>query len=236
MANPDKHSVEQFQDTEATTTSPKKHRKRTMFGFTLLALAIIAGAWYFLYFTKTPEYSLNNIRKAVVKHDVSLFKKHVDLDNLLAHGYDDVLSVLISTDQKLANDSRSRVLVESLAQILKGMLVAEGKYSVLRYVETGKWDQQNNNKQTPSKSPTPSVKEITKDTGLNDAEFKGVAYIKTDANTTNIGTKFLLKGSSQEVVLDVKMRKLPDGSWQVAEITNLKEFLLEAYKAKKVQK
>ena len=43
----------------------------------LVAIVAIALGWYFLYFTKTPVYSLNLAREAVEKHDVNAFKKHV---------------------------------------------------------------------------------------------------------------------------------------------------------------
>lgn len=237
MENPDKQLVEQTAVSEpVATVPPKKNNKVKMFGLTLLALVIIATAWYFLYFTKTPEYAVNKVRESVVNHDVATFKKHVDLDTLLARAYDDMIAALIASDPKLANDNFSRSFIEGLSKIFKGMVVTEGKDGVLRYVQTGKWERPEDVKPQAGKSPTPNIKDMTKNTGLSDASFKGIAYSKKDGKVANIGAIVLLKENNKEVVLDVKMRQLPDGSWQISEISNLKDFILEADKAKKAKK
>lgn len=240
MENMDKQ--EQTAELVTTTTPvapvvPKKNKIK-MFAVTVLAIAIIAVAWYFLYFTKTPEHSLNTVRTAVVNHDVETFKKHVDLDSLLAHGYDDMIAAMIAGDEKLANDNFSRNFVEGLAKLFKGMMVAEGKDSILRYVETGKVERPGEAQgQAQAKtSPAPSVKNMAKQTGLDDASFKGLAYSKQDGDIANVGIKFLLPKDQQEIVLDVKMRRLKDGNWQIVEISNLKEFILQVEQNKKNKK
>lgn len=238
MENMDK----QEQTTELVTTTtpaaplaPKKNKTK-MFAITVLAIAIIAVAWYFLYFTKTPEHSLNTVRTAVANHDVETFKKHVDLDSLLSHGYDEMIAAMIASDEKLANDNFSRNFVEGLAKLFKGMMVAEGKDSILRYVETGKVERPGGAQVQAKQSPAPSVKDMAKQTGLDDASFKGLAYSKQDGDIANVGIKFLLPKDQQEVVLDVKMRRLKDGNWQIVEISNLKEFILQVEQNKKNKK
>ena len=222
------------QEKQPEVVTAKKNSKLKMFGITMLSLAIIAIGWYFLYFTKTPEYSLNAVRESIAKHDVGTFKKHVDLDSLLGRGYDDVIAAAIATDEKLAKDNFSKNLIEGLAKMFKGMVVAEGKDGILRYVETGKWEKDDAKQPTQQqKQNTPSAKNITEQTGLNDATFKGIAYTKQEGNTANVGAKVLLKDSNQEVIIDAKLRKLSDGSWQVVEISNLKDIIIQADKAKK---
>ena len=238
MENSDKAELETEKAEQLPVTAPKKNSKLKMFGITLASLVVIAAAWYFLYFTKTPEYAVNRVRESIVKHDVATFKKHVDLDSLLGRAFEDMIAALIASDPKLANDSFSRSFVEGLAKIFKGMVVSEGKDGILRYVETGKWERPDDPSRPAQggKSPAPSVKDMTKNTGLNDASFKGIAYSKQDGNTANIGAKIFLNKEKREFVLDVKMRKLADGSWQISEISNLKDFILEAEKARKATK
>ena len=52
-------------------------------GFLIVAV-LAAGAFYFGYWVKTPQYTLNLIANAVVNHDTAAFEKHVDLDNLFS--------------------------------------------------------------------------------------------------------------------------------------------------------
>ena len=65
----------------------RKKRKR----ITIAAvLAIIVGAvlgWYFLYYTKTPQYAVKLIRKSVNEHDVVAFQTYTDLDSVLSKGF-----------------------------------------------------------------------------------------------------------------------------------------------------
>ena len=67
--------------------------KKKLFIAALVAVVAIVVGWYFLYFTKTPVYSLNLAREAVEKHDVNAFKKHVDVDSIIGSGYDDVVAM-----------------------------------------------------------------------------------------------------------------------------------------------
>ena len=69
----------------------------------LVAIVAIALGWYFLYFTKTPVYSLNLAREAVEKHDLNAFKKHVDVDSIIGSGYDDVVAMQLE-DPEIKNN------------------------------------------------------------------------------------------------------------------------------------
>ena len=46
------------------------NKKKLIFGGVILVLVLVA-AWYFMYFTKTPGYALNQAREAYTKHDVA---------------------------------------------------------------------------------------------------------------------------------------------------------------------
>ncbi len=50
----------------------------------LLVVVLCSLAFYFFYWTKTPQYSINLIREAVKTHNTEMFEQYVDLDNLIA--------------------------------------------------------------------------------------------------------------------------------------------------------
>ena len=56
--------------------------KQKKIGLGLIILILCAIAYYFLYFIKTPAYSIKIIQESIQKHDVATFEKHVDLDTL----------------------------------------------------------------------------------------------------------------------------------------------------------
>ena len=65
------------------------NKKKLIFGGVILVLVLVA-AWYFMYFTKTPGYALNQAREAYTKHDVATFKKYVDVESIVGSGYERV--------------------------------------------------------------------------------------------------------------------------------------------------
>ena len=76
-------TVEQNQQEELPTTN--NNRKKMLALISVLIIVLAGLGWYFLYFIKTPVYSLNIVREAIAKHDVNKFNKHVDVDNILAN-------------------------------------------------------------------------------------------------------------------------------------------------------
>lgn len=95
--------------------------KKKLFIAALVAVVAIILGWYFLYFTKTPVYSLNLAREAVEKHDVNAFKKHVDMDSIIGSSYDDVVAMQLE-DPEIKN-SPFRDLAEVMFQGLKPKIV-----------------------------------------------------------------------------------------------------------------
>lgn len=56
----------------------------------------------FFYWMRTPQYTFTQIHEAVQQHDLTKFEKHVDLNSLYAHAYDDVVYYAFG-DPKEAN-------------------------------------------------------------------------------------------------------------------------------------
>ena len=68
----------------------------------LIAIAVIVIAvigWYFLYFTKTPAYSLNLAKEAYTSHNLQQFKKHVDVDSIISSALDDAFEVQMEKEK-----------------------------------------------------------------------------------------------------------------------------------------
>ena len=81
------------------------------------ALIVIGAALYFFYWMRTPQYTFTQIHEAVQQHDLSKFEKHVDLNSLYAHAYDDVVYYAFG-DPKEANP-----FLLGIVQSLKSVVV-----------------------------------------------------------------------------------------------------------------
>ena len=171
----------------------------------LVAIVAIALGWYFLYFTKTPVYSLNLTREAVEKHDVNAFKKHVDVDSIIGSGYDDVVAMQLEDPE--IKDNPLKGLAEVMFQGLKPKIVPILSNEIYSAI---------------AKQAADDMKEKT---GIKDLEFKSIGSATVDGNSAVVPVTFNSKELNQDVTFNLAMKKLDDGTWQAVKINNFKEFL-----------
>lgn len=214
---------------EAVTETQSKLSKKIIAIVVLLGVIISSVIWYFMYFTKTPEYSLNLIKESIQKHDLEGFKKHVDMDSLLSRGYDDLVVVMVDADKTM--DEGQKKMVAGFAQMIKGTVVTAFKDGTTRYIETGEWKaKEEAESQGQQKINTDQMADRT---GIKNSSFKGIAYTKKEGASATVGIKLFDDSANKEIILDVKMRELNDGTWQIAELSNFKTYLDEIEKGKK---
>lgn len=222
-------------------------KKAVIFGLLLeILLGAAAVAFYFMYYIKTPTYSVNAIQKAIQAGDVEAVEARVDLDSVLQKGCMDISELLYKDDpmyNKLVDGSFQNVCKEDF----------------LAYVKDGKW---------------PENKEITEEAsfqakiGFRTMTIRSVEYIYKDApsmegeeiredgslldivrvpvlnhlnlmkksvatdgsDTATAGIRIFEPNFGDTYLLRVKLRRLEDGNWQLYEVENYKEFVNELIK------
>jgi hypothetical protein len=179
---------------------------------------------YFGYYVKTPEYSLGIIKTSIQKHDWETFSKHVDSDQLLSSAYDGFVGYALDK----ANDDTIKAFAGSFIVMMKPGVVKEMNNNLKRYVETG--DAQGNHESKDK--AVEAADNLKKQTNFDRDEYKGIAYTKKNDNIAVVGLKIYDKQLTKEFIVDLKMRELSDGTWQVIEWSNAKECLEETDKAK----
>lgn len=202
------------------------------------ALIVIGAALYFFYWMRTPQYTFTQIHEAVQQHDLSKFEKHVDLNSLYAHAYDDVVYYAFG-DPKEANP-----FLLGIVQSLKSAVVPIMTEQTRHYVETGTLEEHSEDSSDPDATsavpaPAPSPKnegqqlaEQLKDrTGFGTMRYEGVESSEQVGKTADVAVKLYDKQLEHNFILHVKMYELDDGSWRLTEITNLKELLKEREQA-----
>ena len=192
--------------------------KKKLFIAALVAVVAIVLGWYFLYFTKTPVYSLNLAREAVEKHDVNAFKKHVDMDSIIGSGYDDVVAIQLE-DPEIKN-SPLKDLAEVMFQGLKPKIVPILSNEIYNAIAKQPESSEQNAREKQA------ADEMKEKTGVKDLEFKSIGSATVDENSAVVPVTFNSKELNQDVTFNLAMKKLDDGTWQAVKINNFKEFLI----------
>ena len=192
--------------------------KKKLFIAALVAVVAIVLGWYFLYFTKTPVYSLNLAREAVEKHDVNAFKKHVDMDSIIGSGYDDVVAIQLE-DPEIKN-SPLKDLAEVMFQGLKPKIVSILSNEIYNAIAKQPESSEQNAREKQA------ADEMKEKTGVKDLEFKSIGSATVDENSAVVPVTFNSKELNQDVTFNLAMKKLDDGTWQAVKINNFKEFLI----------
>ena len=205
------------------TSSQKK------IGIVVIVAIICVAAFYFLYWIKTPTYSLGLVREAVQKHDIEMFEKHVDLDTLYTKGFDEAI---VAVNKIQAGTVLSNPLAAGFIQVLKPTVVSALKDKTIAAVKGEAEGDQDKPKQQGGDADN-FAKRLKAMSGISNSAFDHASVISKEGNVAIVSIKLHNQKVDKDFELKVKMAKLDDGTWKVKEITNLVDFLVSADKAEK---
>lgn len=196
--------------------------KKRLYALIAVLVVICGGAaWYFMYYTKTPTYSLYLIRDAVQKHDVQSFKQHVDLDRVMPRLVDDYFGYALKNDPEMKNNP-FKGLAEGIVNVAKPAMVSALKDKVIRIVEGDMSD--NNQQSLPTTGSNTANAAPVENLNVSAIDYKGITYEKKDGKLAIIGIKAVDPKLFDEFTFDIKMSELNDGKWQIVEVANAKEY------------
>ena len=189
----------------------------------LATLAVLAGGWYFFYWLKSPQHSVALIADAVRQHDLKTFEKHVDMDTLYGHAYDDVVAVTFGAD-KDANP-----IIVAIVKGIKGLAVPLLENETRSYIMHGDKPENETEAQQQvapgSESGAEIVDNLKDRTGFGALKFDGVESSDVDGETAIVGIKLHDESLNRDFILKIKMQQLDDGLWRLLQITNLQDFM-----------
>lgn len=197
-----------------------------------IGIGVVAGiiclvAFYFFYWVKTPTYSLNIIKEAVQKHDVTTFERHVDMDTLYTKAFDDFI---VATDKIEGKNSLANPLAAGFIQMFKAPVVAALKAATIEGIKG-----EDKNATAKKDDAANMANNIKGRSGLDKAVFKDVSVISTEGDTALVAIKLHNRKVDKDFSLKVKMTKLDDGKWKLKEVANLVEFMVEVDNAEKLK-
>ena len=192
----------------------------------VVLVLVIGGIAGYSYYKRTPSYTLTLIRESLEKHDWDAFSKHVDTENIIGIGYDALLEGALEADD--GTDENIKKMAVGFAKTLKPGIVSALNEEVKEWVKTGKFQSSDSKENKKSQVDADDLKNKF---DVKDAKYKGIAYKKTEGDFAIVGITIADNQLGKDFTLDLKMRQLDDGTWQVMEISNLKEYFLEYDKA-----
>lgn len=190
----------------------------------LIGLGIIAIVGYvgFNYWKTTPEYSLLQIQSAIETKDVYLFKKYVDVENILEHGIDDILEAAIKESKdSLEEDSLfdTSLFAKGMVELIKPAAISYLRKEIDKYIE-----EENNNKKVIDKTIDVPILG-----GFDSTKFKSslgstrMSYLTKENKVALLGLEFVGEDGDNSVI-EFRLRKYED-FWRITEMTNLEEIL-----------
>ena len=109
--------------------------------------------------------------------------------------------------------------VDRFVDDLSGMLTPQMKGSIKtgveRYVETGEIDRRDAKRVDEREPLSERIRRAV----------RSVSYVRGEGETAFVGLEVDDDRTGETRTLELRMRELPDGYWQVVEISNLREFL-----------
>lgn len=183
----------------------------------IVALTAAVTGYYFLYYIKTPEYTVKIIKDAYTSHDVDKVHKHVDIDNIFNSYIDQAL--IDSPEMK------NNPLAMALLPIAKNIALSAIKESIDKDIR-GDSVPSDSTKENESSVQAGAIKNTTQHQSI-----KSISSKKIDSNKAEIYLDLLNDSTQKENRLILKANKLDDGTWKIYEAPNLYE-IVKASEAK----
>ena len=166
-------------------------------GIGVIVAILCAVAFYFLYWIKTPVYSLNIIKESIQKHDTTTFEKHVDMDTLYVKAFDDSI---VAMSRIQGDDTLSNPFAAGIIQMLKPTVVSALKQQTIEFV---KGEKESSNKQTNEANNM--AKGMKDKVAVDKSELKDISVISKDGNESIVSIKIYNKQLTKDFNIKVKM-------------------------------
>lgn len=184
-------------------------KKLSKWIYALLAVLIIAAgsaAYYFLYYIKTPEYTLKIIADGYKAHDVYKVHKHIDIDRILNSYLDETI--------KNELPEKDNPFVQALLPALKQVAISLAKDNI--------------DKDIMGLEPTIPTAEKTGDKPAKDlrnafdsSAVKSASSKKIDDTTVEIQMVVTNKRTKEDINIPLRAKRLDDGTWRIYEIPGM---------------
>jgi hypothetical protein len=175
------------------------------------AALLVAAIWVWG-FIHSPVYSLSKIRSAVENHDFAKFEKYVDIDGFVTTGLTDLASLSANSQSFLsAGDIVGNLLGEQKETVFKFM-----HNMVKSFIERGRFDDKN--------TGNGIVSSILTQAQIPQFRLSGIDKVRREGQICRVSLNLHVDSYDGDAILELMMRN-KGTYWQVAEMTNLSDFV-----------
>ena len=196
-------------------------------GLAALAVAVAGGGYYYFHVrTDTPDYAIKAVSQSIEKHDLKEFHSAVNVDGVLASGYDGFVDGMTAPGTVSTPDAKEAI--RNFTQMLRVPLMLSLKAAVDSYIVTGNLNAQEN----------VGVMELVNRTGLNDIEVRGVKNIEpNDANNNEAFADLVIYQPElgREFPIQLVLTRKDDKRWQITAVKNFQEYVSQITQARRTQ-
>lgn len=203
--------------------------KKILISLGVLLAIIVCGFAGYTYYKHTPTYSLTLIRDSVKNHDWDTFSRHVDTESVISNAFDDVIAVAMQDD---AMDNTTKGLAQGFVQLLKPAMIQAMNDGVKNWVKTGEFKDGAADKNVQEQKKQQLAENFKEETNADSLTFKGVGNVTKEGKTAIVEIHFEDHKLNRDTSLKVQMNQLDDGTWQVVQIKDFQEYLLDEKKAR----
>ena len=226
---------------EITPSEAGNGRNKKFIAIAVVILLIICGVCGYLYYKRTPAYSMQLIQESVKEHNWEKFSRHVDTKSLSDAAFDDIIEVTM--EERGGMDEQTKALATGFIKLIKPNLTSLIESAVKEYVETGEFkkDETANNSSTAKNKKTAPKKEnpadnLLQDTKADKLKFSGIKSTEESDSTAIVTLELRDEAVNANYDLKIRMIQLEDGTWKISKIDNLKEFYKAVKENEKQQK
>lgn len=192
-------------------------------------LVVVGGIVGYQYYKRTPTYTFKLIQTSIEKHDWDTFSRHVDTENMLSSAYDDLVENAMDDGDM---DDSVKGFASGFIKMMKPGIVGALNDEIKQWVKTGNTKSETD-ADKKGKDAKKAADNIKKQANWEHSTLKGISYTKKEGDFSIVGVTIADQQLGRDFTLDIKMRQLDDGTWQVLEIANLKDYLKAAEEARK---
>lgn len=183
--------------------------------FVLLLAVVAGGYYYYAHLRNSPTSALLQAANATRTHDLATFERFVDVDAVTDGVVDDVASQGSILSALVPGGG---FLLRGGLGLLKPQLASAAHAEVRRLVETGSIE--------AARAAAPKRLVNLSFIGLAgriigpESQFKGVKYADEQGDAARVGLEFTQPSHDTTAVVEVLLRRQPDGHWQAKRIAN----------------
>lgn len=198
-------------------------KKKLSLIIVLLIIGILSG-YYLWNILGSPQYSLRQLDKAMDSKNVNSFHKYVDLDSTVDSLIEKTWQYYSPEDHEEGNrwDRIRQEVSNSLLSVVKPNLKERIKKEVLEYIQTGKWDDDDEADNNTLFSLMMNIIKKRIDPGQWD--HQSINYTEIENDTAFVGLTYYDRERETNFIIEVKMRDM-EGYWQIIEITNVAQLI-----------